>query len=1030
MAALAAQKVGDGKTAEAGYRQLLAAHPDYVDAWNNLGVLLQRDGRGTDALECFDRLVALEPSGARGQANRGVVLKALGRNEEAIAAYRASLASEPDNDSAHGNLGNLLFDLKRFSEALPHYAAAARMQPRHAGYRLMHAKTLLECGRSVEAEAEFHAMLALDDTSEMLQADAWGLLARIWSERHCLAEAISCFDRGLAIKPDYPALRYNRGLAKLLAGDWQGGFTDYEQRFDVPGFPARRMGESHPLWQGEAIPGKTLFLHAEQGIGDTVQFARYLPAVLERIGPDAQVVFAVQPGLIDLITVPERVRMLTHGAAMPKVDVVCPLLSLPHLLGSDRFNPPSTVPYVQVGAVRSVAWYNALLPHADRLRIGLVWAGNPAHSNDANRSLPLERLASLLALPGFHFFSLQVGERAADIARLGWQGRMIDLSPQLRDYADTAAALTQIDLLICVDTSVAHVAGALGVPTWLLLPHLPDWRWQLLREDSPWYPSLRLFRQASPQDWSGVVSAVCAALLPFAADAAGSRPASADFSTTAAQRHLECGESGSAEHLAWTTLRQHPFHASAWNLLAVSAWRAENAFAAALYGARAARFNAGDPANWSNLGAFLKALGRTEEAVVFQQKAVRLAPASAGAWSNLGNSFAALGRFTEAEEAAQRAIRLDPDRAEYHYNLGVILREVEDFDAAFAAFRTAVRLEPGHVRAQLHIALLELMLGDFATGWRDYECRWLQPDCKEVRHFNRPQWLGEDIAGKRILIHAEQGFGDSFQFLRYIPLVAARGAEVVLVIQPSLESFAARIPGIAHLIPSGQPLPPCDVHCPLLSLPRALGTTLETIPATVPYFQPLTEKTAQWRPRLASLRGYRVGIVWAGRPTHGNDANRSMRLEQFAALLADPRFSFISVQKGEATAQIADLPERARLLDLDAEIESFEDTAAILCELDELLTVDTSVAHLAGALGVRTRVLLPRIPDWRWLWNRADSPWYPDMRLYRQDRRKDWGGPLVRVAQDLRAAAKMHGRKHNGESVPFQPAPPAPDLPT
>lgn len=1015
--------------AETLYRQLLTDFPDYVDAWNNLGVLLQRENRSEDALVCLDRVVLLQPEVARSHLNRGVILKALGRNAEAIEAYRRALELAPNDDGAHGNLGNLLFDQKQYAEAIPHYAQACRLEPRHAGYRLMHAKALLEAGRPEEAEAGFNAVLALE-SDVTRRADAWGLLARIWSERHCLAEAIACFDRGSSEKPNYPALIYNRGLAKLLAGDLIGGFKDYERRFEVPGFPGRRMAETHPIWMGESLPGKTLFLHAEQGLGDTVQFIRYLPQVVARAGPAAKIIVAVQAPLRNIFRVPEGVQLVTSGDPMPKIDAVCPLLSLPHVLGTDILSIPAPPPYLATDdGTRTVAWTNRLAPHSARLRIGLVWAGNPAHSNDINRSMPLEVLQPLLDLHDFAFFSLQVGPRQADIAQAGFSERLIDLAPHLTDFAETTAAVSQLDLLICVDTSVAHIAGAMGAPTWLLLPYMPDWRWQLGRADTPWYPNLRLFRQSHPGDWQGVVARLTGALAAFAPNSLR-RPASADSLLEAARWHLGQSEYPQAERACWQALHQHPFHANAWNMLAVSAWRQGQQEAAVLYGMRAARFNASDPSNWSNLGAFLKSIGRLEEACQHQQRAVQLAPDNPGALSNLGNSLAALGRLDEAATVARRAVGKSPQTAEYHYNLGVILREMEAFGDALAAFRQAVALDKNHVRAELHIALLELMLGDLENGWRDYECRWRQPDCKEVRHFNRPQWLGEDIAGKRILIHAEQGFGDSFQFLRYIPLVAARGAEVVLVVQASLESFASRIPGVTFLIPSGEPLPPCDYHCPLLSLPLALGTTLDTIPAQIPYLEPLPALRERWKPLLAGLAGYRVGIVWAGRPTHGNDANRSMSLSQFGALLADPRFSFVSVQKGEAVAQIAGLPATARILNLDPKIESFEDTAAILCELDELLTVDTSVAHLAGALGVRTRVLLPRIPDWRWLWNRADSPWYPTLRLYRQSERKDWTEPLVQVSKDLRAAAKKYGRSVDGKSAALQSAPSARDIQT
>jgi tetratricopeptide (TPR) repeat protein len=368
----------------------------------------------------------------------------------------------------------------------------------------------------------------------------------------------------------------------------------------------------------------------------------------------------------------------------------------------------------------------------------------------------------------------------------------------------------------------------------------------------------------------------------------------------------------------------------------------------------------------------------------------------------------ALHRWPEALEATRKAVALVPGSSEYIYNLGIALKENGRFDEALSAFRKAQQMAGGHVRAALHESLLELLTGDLAAGWRHYESRWAQPDAKEVRHFAQPLWTGQDIAGKTILVHAEQGFGDTFQFLRYLPLLAARGAKVLLVVQSDVESLAERVQGLAQLVPNGSELPPFDWQCPLLSLPMAFGTVLETVPAPIPYLSASPERTTTWRQKLGPARAYRVALVWAGRPTHGNDANRSLALHHLAALLQLEGVEVLSVQKGEAVEQIKALTPGCRLRNLSPEIQSFEDTAAILSEVDELVTVDTSVAHLAGGLGCQVRVLLPLIPDWRWLLSRADSPWYPTARLYRQTARGAWAEPVAALVADVANAARAH----------------------
>ncbi|HRE17114.1 MAG TPA: tetratricopeptide repeat protein, partial [Rhodocyclaceae bacterium] len=427
--------------------------------------------------------------------------------------------------------------------------------------------------------------------------------------------------------------------------------------------------------------------------------------------------------------------------------------------------------------------------------------------------------------------------------------------------------------------------------------------------------------------------------------------------------------------------------------------------AALVFGARACRLEPDNAETWSNQGAFLKARQRYDEALACQQRALTIAPDNPTALSNLSNLLGKLERWDEALPPAERALQLAPQGADFHYNAGIVLKELAQFDRALQHFAEAQRLAGGHVKAQLHEALVQLLRGDFARGWPAYESRWLQPDCKEKHSFACPLWQGEELAGKTILLYSEQGLGDSFQFMRYAPLVAERAGRTLLVVQKEVEALARRMPGKHEVFASGATLPDFDLHCPLLSLPLAFGTTVDTVPANIPYLRCDDQGLAHWHQRLATLPPGRlkVGLVWAGRPTHGNDHNRSLRLSHFAPLLADPHFAWVALQKGPAVTEAEAFAEN--LILLDAELRDFDDTAAALSQLDVLVTVDTSVAHLAGALGIPTLVLLPRLPDWRWMWQRSDSPWYPGVTLLRQNQRGDWSSVMDRLYETLLARA-------------------------
>lgn len=402
----------------------------------------------------------------------------------------------------------------------------------------------------------------------------------------------------------------------------------------------------------------------------------------------------------------------------------------------------------------------------------------------------------------------------------------------------------------------------------------------------------------------------------------------------------------------------------------------------------------------NNRGNALRELGRHDEALVAFDRAIALKPDYAEAHNNRGNAQLELNRLVEAVADYDRALALKPDFADALVNRGSALHHLGRDDEAIASLDRAIALNPELAEAHWNKSLTCLSLGDFARGWPDYEWRWKRDSELKPRGFTQPQWRGEDLHGKSILLHAEQGYGDIIQFIRYLPMVVAKGGKVVLEIPDDLKPLIGRIDGVTAVVRRGAPLPPFDVHCPLMSLPLAFGTTLATIPAPVPYLHAPAEHVRQWQARLADHKPPRVGLVWSGKPTHKNDRNRSIPLTLLAPLLQQPGVTFISLQKDYREADRAALAA-APLLHLDHALADFADTAAAIAALDLVIAVDTAVAHLTGALGKPLWLLLPAIGDWRWLKDRADSPWYPSARLFRQPRIGDWPGALADVKREL-----------------------------
>lgn len=404
----------------------------------------------------------------------------------------------------------------------------------------------------------------------------------------------------------------------------------------------------------------------------------------------------------------------------------------------------------------------------------------------------------------------------------------------------------------------------------------------------------------------------------------------------------------------------------------------------------------------------LLSLKRFEDALADNLRAETLAPGNADTLNNIGACLQSLGREEEALVWFYSALERLPDSIEILNNKANILQQLQRFDEALALYDDIRARRLNNATTDWNLALLRMLLGDFEAGWTGREARWTIPGPSPYPKFNQPMWLGkESIEGKTILIHVDEGLGDTIQFVRYVPMVAARGARVILVVERPLASLLSGFPGVSQCLAFSDTLPAFDMHCPFGSLPLAFNTHLNTIPAETAYLpSPQQNRVQQWNARLGAHDRLRVGLAWSGSRTHRNDHNRSTSLQALSRIL-DIDAAFVSLQKDIRESDRAELAN-SNIIDFTAELSDFEDTAALVKCLDLVISVDTSAAHLASALGCPTWILLPWTPDYRWLLGRDDSPWYPTARLFRQDETRNYAPVLDRVRVELLklAAAK------------------------
>ncbi|WP_448562211.1 tetratricopeptide repeat protein [Trichothermofontia sp.] len=879
--------------------------------------------QGTQALEkqdwsaaiaAYQQAIALNPNLPRTLSNLGVALHKTGDLDAAITYYQAALRQKPDFPEAHYNLGKALQEKGNFDAASDHYRRAIALNPTYAEPYYGLGSILAQSDTWDKLFTPQDHFEAIKSCYEQLlrvrpqEAAAYNNLGSAYFRRGKIAESVTYFEQAIAHDPHLSPAHRNLGLALLTQGDLVRGFAEYRWRWQVEGQGLPNF--SQPQWDGSDLTGKTILLYPEQGHGDIIQFVRYAPLVAQRGG---RVVVSCYAGLERLVASVAGVdQVVTHHKKVD-FDTFFPLMDLPIIFKTDLATVPAQIPYLKAPAIPPLILQ---VPDHIRLKVGIVWAGNPQNPTDQKRSCPLIAFLPLLALKNIAFYSLQVGEPVTQLANLPDEIALLDLSPHLKDFADTAAVIEQLDLVITVDTAVAHLAGALGKSTWILLSALPDWRWLLDREDSPWYPTVRLFRQTRLGDWAEVMTRVVDTLA----------------------------------ELRDTYTQPHPS----------------------------------------------------------KQVATIIA-----ALTKQGNTYLKNKQWDAAITCFKKAIALQPNLPTVHYSLGWLYKQKLDLEWAEQYLRQAIALAPDLAEAHFTLGTTLLLRGDWLSGWEEYEWRFktalFQKLSTAFLNVNKTCLTDrENIAGKRILICKEQGFGDQIQFFRYALLIGRLGGTAISVCSTELKSLFERAIYIveparadANIIVTDQPSIPIsdfDEYISLMSLPKLFGTTPDSIPLPVPYL--FAPEISSIHLKTTSLT-LKIGIAWAGSSLNQENDKRSCTLTDLLSLLNLKNIDFYSLQVGPESQQLESLPPTVTVYDLSPQLQDFADTAAAIEQLDLVISVDTAVAHLTGAMAKPVWVLLAHLPDWRWLLDRDDSPWYPTMRLFRQTKPGDWASVMQRVKTAL-----------------------------
>jgi tetratricopeptide (TPR) repeat protein len=1074
--ALALHQRGSFAQAEALYRQQLLKQPDDVQALTLLGTLYGQTGNFDQACSLLERAAELAPATAAIFNNLGFVYHQMGRAGDEIAAYTRALRCEPSLLDARYNLGVAYLEKRCFDEAVGEFTRLIEQQPSYRGAYLRLGKALAGLACNDAAESAYRRALAADPND----ADAHHDLGHLLYSRGEIAEAavhfraalavrgdfaealvnlggcctdqeeaVGYYDRALALRPDLPAAHHNRALALLGLGQLEEGWREWSWRVhDSAGAYCRAVLERYPLWQGEDLRDKTILVHAEQGLGDEILFASCLPQLVMQA---RRVILQCDQRLAGLFQ-RSFPAVLVHGgprnedlqrlAQYGTIDCQCPAGTLPVYLRRRIEEFPADNAYLKADPLQVARWRARLAALGSAPKVGIVWRSSLRTALRNAGYTDLQQWHAVLQTPGVCFVNLQYGDcqdelqRVRDVLAVDIHG--FDDLDLYNDLDGATALMAALDLIIAVGVSTYNFAAALGKPTWLLTP--PGRGWVNLGLDSiPWYPSLRLFQQARSGDWGALLKRIAGELDTFqrrsgGEDEPGIDPAAA--MEMACQAFVE-GKAGRAKQLFAGVLARDPGSATAMYNLGNCCYQEGDFAQARLLFARALALAPDNVAARENLAAacfqqqdWLAAIEHWE--AVLHRDASRVLPLD-----SLATAYVKAARPRDAIRVLQKALAL-ADTPQRRSALGWACLEAGEVEAAVGHFDAALADEPQNNLARYNRGLAKLAIGNLAEGWVDVAARFdvdASGAKRSLAYDHIPRWQGQDLRGKTLLAYAEQGVGDEVLFASCLPDVLRGGARCLLQCDARLAPLFAR--SFPAIIVHGGPRDEradwlqghgaIDYQCPIGDLARYYRARIEDFPQQNAFLRADPRRVTFWRDKLAALGpGLKVGIVWrSGLRNPLRDRCYTQLAQDWGEVFAVHELCFVNLQYGDCTSELADVVSRHGVrvhsfpeLDL---YNALDDSAALVAALDLVITVATSTYNIAGGLGQRTWLLLPKGRGWVHAGTDA-IPWYPSVKVFEQTDSGAWravieqaSAALRRLVVDLRKSASVQSAMARAE---------------
>lgn len=1045
---------------------LLASDPNCRVAHIALGRVLAKSGKIIESIDVLRRAATLWPDDYELQSALGNTCLLDGNASEAISHFRSARASHPSHIPTLIGLGNALREIGNFEEAHHELSRAEKIAP--------------------------HVPEIYDNLGQLLQ------------DMGQLTESIEKFETALQINPSFTNAQLHIGISRLLAGDFKRGWVGYETRFKATGVPIPQT--NYIKWDNQNLPEGTLHILTEQGLGDEIMFASCIPDVLLKV---KNIVVECSPKLMNLfqrsfptVYVVKKNHLAMHHSKSYPNEYAIFIGSLGSFFRREIKDFPAHKGYLIADPYKRNRWREKLLALGPGIKIGIAWSGGTRSTRTTLRSIPLSQWQPLLQTPNSHFISLQYIECKAEIAAVNshtgitihhWQ-EAID------DYDETAALVSELDLIISVQTAIVHLAGSLGKPIWVMVPSCPEWRY--LREGTtlPWYPTARLFRQHNRFEWQDVIAEIKLELMKSAQNRLDDPTTHLNDILNSPSKNLNSNSLNSISSFD----EPNKLYEKAMELVRLSDFK--NALILLQHGLKLnsndtkflfasanvqhlcgnyedaiksyCQITIHDPNNYlayTNLGNTWRELTRYNEAIEAFKKALEIAPACAEAAHNLGLCQKALGdthdaieyfnralstnpyygaplralfeiyreqgdvdtaiqkvndhikthgEFGEAifllgrgyywiddriqsERFLRRAITLDPTHSEAWDNLGVTVQDSGRLNEAIEYYSKSIEINPKSRAPRWHRALARLTLGEFQSGWDDYEYR---PGVTEsLAKYKLPRWNGDANKNTKLVILPEQGLGDEIMFSSCVPDVTEIVGQTVLLCSPKLELlFKRSFPSIhvtSHYPISSSEFEPNTLAIPMGSLPLYFRRKPEDFTSRAPYLKALPSSINIWRHKLNTLgSGLKIGISWRGGTELTRGSMRSLPLNAWLPILRNHDTHFVSLQYTSCEQERSEFATKnnIEIYHWQDAIDDYDQTAALVASLDLVISVQTAVVHLSGALGKPTWVLVPARPEWRYGYDQDSLPWYSNVTIIRQQTPNDWTSVIEEVIYKLK----------------------------